>query len=111
MLLLGAVQPALVAAADGSPGIASKIIDGKPPAVKMPAVVLPMVVQPGVMSSIAGVPAFYWSYGCSPTSAAMMMGYYDRTGYVSMYTGATDGGRVLPGQLRLGDDGLSGRNL
>ena len=23
------------------------------------------------------VPAFDWSYGCSATSAAMMMGYYD----------------------------------
>ncbi len=91
-LLLGAVQPALVAAASSSPEIAAKVIGGKPPAVKMPAVMLPAAVQPGVVNSLPNVPAFYWSYGCSPTSAAMMMGYYDRTGYANIYTGATSGG-------------------
>ena len=38
------------------------------------------------------VPAFDWCYGCSPTSAAMMFGYYDRTGYPNMYAGPANGG-------------------
>jgi hypothetical protein len=38
------------------------------------------------------VPAFYWAYGCSPTSAGMMFGYYDRTGYPNFYTGPVNGG-------------------
>jgi hypothetical protein len=41
---------------------------------------------------IAGVPGFDWAYGCSPTSAAMAMGYYDRTSYPNMYAGPTNGG-------------------
>ncbi len=36
---------------------------------------------------LSDVPAFNWSFGCSATSAAMMAGYYDRTGYPNMYTG------------------------
>ncbi len=43
-------------------------------------------------AKLNNVPAFDWSYGCSPTAAAMMMGYYDRIGYANMYTGQTDGG-------------------
>ncbi len=38
------------------------------------------------------VPAFAWCYGCSATSGAMMAGYYDRTGYLNMYAGPTNGG-------------------
>ena len=26
-------------------------------------------------------PSYGWWYGCSPTSAGMMMGYYDQKGY------------------------------
>ena len=37
-------------------------------------------------------PAFTWTYGCSATSAGMMMGYYDRNGYVRMYTGPVNNG-------------------
>jgi len=39
-----------------------------------------------------GAPAFTWCYGCSATSAGMMMGYYDRHGYPNMYTGPANGG-------------------
>ena len=46
----------------------------------------------GAINSLSNVPAFDWSYGCSATSAAMLFGYYDRTDYGSMYTGATNGG-------------------
>jgi hypothetical protein len=44
---------------------------------------------------LSGVPAFSWSFGCSPTSAAMIAGFYDRTGFPNMYTGPTSGG-VMP---------------
>ena len=43
---------------------------------------------------LPNVPAFDWSYGCSPTSAAMIAGYYDNTGYPNMYTGPANGGVV-----------------
>ena len=44
---------------------------------------------------LSNVPAFDWSFGCSATSAAMIAGYYDRTGYPNMYSGPTNGG-VMP---------------
>jgi len=44
---------------------------------------------------LSDVPAFDWSFGCSATSAAMIAGYYDRTGYANMYAGPTNGG-VMP---------------
>jgi hypothetical protein len=66
------------------------IFPEKPPAEKMQAVrVPPPNSQPGT-KTLSNVPAFYWSYGCSATSAAMLFGYYDRTGYSNMYTGSTN---------------------
>lgn len=44
----------------------------------------------GVM--LSGVPTSSWTYGCSATSAGMMFGYYDRLGYVDLYTGPANGG-------------------
>ncbi|MBN1391198.1 MAG: hypothetical protein JW947_00165 [Sedimentisphaerales bacterium] len=41
---------------------------------------------------LSGVPTSTWTYGCSATSAGMLFGYYDRTGYPNMYTGPTNGG-------------------
>lgn len=41
---------------------------------------------------LSNVPAFDWCYGCSPTSAGMIMGYYDRLNYTKMYTGPANGG-------------------
>jgi PKD repeat protein len=38
------------------------------------------------------VPVLKWSYGCTPTAAAMYFGYYDRHHYPDIYTGAVDGG-------------------
>ena len=32
-------------------------------------------------NSIDSVPAFLWSYGCSPTSSAMIMAYWDKRGF------------------------------
>jgi hypothetical protein len=44
------------------------------------------------IKSLTSVPAFDWSYGCSATSAAMMFGYYDNTGYPNLYVGPANGG-------------------
>ncbi|MEI7500814.1 MAG: hypothetical protein WCK84_10250, partial [Bacteroidota bacterium] len=64
------------------------IVPGKPPDnFRMP------VASPTRGSVVlSDVPGYSWSFGCSPTAAAMMTGYYDRTGYSNMYTGPTNGG-------------------
>ena len=41
---------------------------------------------------LSNVPAYSWCYGCSPTAAGMMMGYYDVHGYPNIYTGPANGG-------------------
>ena len=46
-------------------------------------------------NTISNVPAMTWVFGCSATSAAMMFGHYDNSGYPNMYTGPTNGG-VFP---------------
>lgn len=38
------------------------------------------------------IPVYLWSYGCVPTSGAMLAGYYDRNGYDNMYTGPANNG-------------------
>ena len=44
-------------------------------------------------SAVADVPAFLWAYGCAPTAAAMLIGYYDRRpAWPKMYTGPSNGG-------------------
>ena len=68
------------------------IFPGRPPAIKAEAASVP---EPNIAMGInilGNVPAFYWSYGCSATSAAMMMGYYDNVGLANMYTGPANGG-------------------
>ena len=63
-----------------------------PPKIKVDVATVPDVHIEGAINTLSNVPAFYWSYGCSATSAAMLFGYYDRTGYSDMYTGPTNGG-------------------
>jgi hypothetical protein len=42
---------------------------------------------------LANTSNYQWWYGCAPTSAGMMMGYYDRNGYMSYsYAGLVPGG-------------------
>jgi hypothetical protein len=69
------------------------VFPGKPPQVShIAAITAP---EPNIemgINNLSNVPAFDWSYGCSPTSAAMLFGFYDRTGYDNMYTGTTNGG-------------------
>jgi len=69
------------------------VVPGRPPANFKPiAVNVPRSNSPLGTVSLSNVPAFDWSYGCSATSAAMMMGYYDNSGYPNMYAGPTNGG-------------------
>ncbi len=34
---------------------------------------------------LSGVPAYNWAFGCAATSAAMLIGYYDRHGFPNMF--------------------------
>jgi hypothetical protein len=67
----------------------------KPPAVKMASAAVPDVHIAGVTNTLSNVPTFDWTYGCSATSASMLFGYYDRTGYDNFYTGPTNSG-IMP---------------
>ena len=42
--------------------------------------------------ALPNAPAFDWAFGCSATAAAMLMGYYDNSGYSNMYDGPANGG-------------------
>jgi hypothetical protein len=66
-----------------------------PPGFARHAVTIPKPDPAAGINILPDVPAFNWSFGCSATSAAMIAGYYDRTGYEYMYTGPTNGG-VMP---------------
>jgi YD repeat-containing protein len=55
------------------------------------AVALP-VPNPEAGTNSLTVPTYQWTFGCSATSGAMILGYWDRNGYSSMYTGPTNGG-------------------
>jgi hypothetical protein len=63
-----------------------------PPTMRMMAASAPDIQLAGTTVTLSNVPAFYWSYGCSTTSAAMLFGYYDRIGYSNMYAGPSNGG-------------------
>ena len=69
-----------------------EIIDpGRPPEIKAEVIIVPESNFVG--TSLSHVPAFDWSYGCSATSAAMLVGYYDNDGYhTNMYAGPTNAG-------------------
>jgi YD repeat-containing protein len=72
------------------------IVPSRPPGnIKAEVVSLPQPNIAAGISTLSNVPALEWAFGCSATSAGMMFGYYDRTGYPNMYTGPTNGG-VFP---------------
>ena len=74
------------------------IINGPPtppPGYELATVELPEPNIAAGLNVLANVPAFSWCFGCSATSAAMIAGYYDRTGYGNMYAGPTNSG-VMP---------------
>ena len=69
------------------------LVDGRPPAdFRMLAVDVEQAQLRREVVILDDVPTFDWCYGCANTSAAMMMGYYDRNGYSNMYAGQANGG-------------------
>ena len=41
----------------------------------------------GTQKIISGVPAYIWRYGCGPTAAGMVIGYWDMHGYANLVPG------------------------
>ena len=92
--MAGHGNPHLIKTFPGPDGknIDEVVFPTKPPVDRMKtSIVLPPKIA-GVNYMADSVPAFNWSYGCSATSAAMLFGYYDRTGYANFYTGPANGG-------------------
>jgi hypothetical protein len=65
---------------------------GRPPDVLPPDAPLPRGDRPSAVKTLSNVPAWDWCYGCSPTAAAMIVGYYDNLIFPNMYTGPENGG-------------------
>ena len=63
-----------------------------PPGFSRRAATVPVPDMAAGVNAISNVPALTWCFGCSATSAAMMFGHYDNSGYPNMYTGPTNGG-------------------
>jgi len=68
------------------------IVPGLPPKERISEAIASDIEIRQADATLSDVPAFDWCYGCSATSAAMMFGYYDRTGYSNMYAGPANGG-------------------
>ena len=69
------------------------LVPGRPPkSYRAPAVKLPAPDEQKAVNVLVNVPVFDWCYGCSATSAAMMMGHYDNGIFPNMYSGPTNGG-------------------
>jgi len=60
---------------------------GTPPIIEAATLTLPSSAV-----TISGVPAFTWTYGCSPTAVGMLCGFWDRSGFSDIYTGNINGG-------------------
>ncbi len=71
--------------------VVEMVFPGRPPANFRAAAVNPPVDMTGILT-LTKVPAFDWSYGCSATAAAMIMGFYDNNKYTNMYAGPTNSG-------------------
>ena len=65
------------------------VVPGKPSNVREKPVPIDAAVGDVTLEN---TPAFDWSYGCSATAGAMMMGYYDNAGFGNMYAGPTNDG-------------------
>jgi hypothetical protein len=85
------------------------IVPGRPPEERISEAFASDIDIIQADATLSNVPAFTWCYGCSATSAAMMFGYYDRTGYPKMYTGPTNGG-VMPLDNSVWPDWFDGVN-
>ena len=68
------------------------VVPGRPPPFPVESISPPQSDPQAGINVLSLVPSFTWCYGCSATSAAMMMGYYDNHGYPNMYAGPANGG-------------------
>ena len=67
---------------EGDNSIDEIVVPGRlPKTFRASAVTVPAPNEAAGINVLANVPAFDWSYGCAPTAAAMMMGYYDNGAY------------------------------
>ncbi len=93
VVIPGVVLGASWAAPAEEPSIGWAVQDSGP---APPISVASRIVDPDGLSLsatvLSQVPTSSWTYGCSATSAGMMFGYYDRTGYSNMYAGPANGG-------------------
>lgn len=53
---------------------------------------------------VLDVPTSTWTYGCTPTAVGMIMAYYDRIGYMNIYTGPCNGGLAPMTNVGQGDN-------
>lgn len=83
------------------------VIAGKPPVLVTQVLDEPQISLQMATNILPDVPAFSWSYGCAPTSAAMLFGYYDRTGYDNMYVGPANDG-LCPLDNSIWGEGIGG---
>jgi len=77
-----------------------------PPIGERRSVASPQQIQ--AANFIANVPKSTWAFGCSPTAASMIAGYYDRTSYPNMYAGPTNSGVFPLDNTIWGTDVISG---
>jgi len=78
--------------ANGREIVGIRVGPGLPPPVLPASVRTPTPNPAAGTNTLANVPAYDWCYGCSATSAAMMMGYYDQSSHPNMYAGPANGG-------------------
>jgi hypothetical protein len=72
---------------------AIRVGPGLPPPIQPAAAKLPPRDRAAGVNTLPNVPAYDWCYGCSATSAAMIVGYYDyNLVYPDLYRGPADGG-------------------
>jgi hypothetical protein len=92
--IAGHGNPHLIKTFPGPDGkdIDEVVFPTKPPVDRMKTSIVLPPKSAGINYMAGSVPAFNWSYGCSATSAAMLFGYYDRTGYDNFYTGPANSG-------------------
>lgn len=73
-----------------------KVIVPGPPeppiGVKRPVALIKRTEISAGIKVLPNVPALSWCFGCSATSAAMMFGYYDNSGFPKMYMGPANDG-------------------
>jgi hypothetical protein len=78
---------------DGSETLAAAVISGPPtPPEGIVRATVSSVDKASSSAKIIKTPAYEWSFGCAPTAAAMIAGYYDRKGYGNIYVGPTNSG-------------------